>query len=209
MKIYYVNLEDGITHTKQSKKKLQSRCGRFIAEYVAKNYYGVENTEIILENGKPKFKFSKLNFNISHSENIVACAFDDYPVGIDVEYMKKRNFDELSKYLKVDFKEKNDFYRYWTQYEAKIKLQSEIKQILTFEILKGYMCSLLSSNPCSGIKIKLKIYELKSPVESIIPIELISLNPVNANNANENTLVAHERNIASDEFFTSLTLKTE
>lgn len=209
MKIYYVNLEDGITHTKQSKKKLQSMCGRFIAEYVAKNYYGVENTEIIVENGKPKFKFAKLNFNISHSENIVVCVFDDYPVGIDVEYMKDRNFDEISKYLKVDFKEKNDFYRYWTQYEARIKLQSEIKQTLTFEILKGYMCSLLSSNPCSGIKIKLKIYELRSPVESIIPIELISLNPVNANNAKENTLVAHERKIANDEFFTALTLKTE
>lgn len=209
MKIYYINLKDETCRSKREHKKLQSEVGRFIVKYVAKNYYGIENDEIIVQNGKPKFKHSTLNFNISHSENIVVCAFDDFPLGIDAEYMKERNFKDISKYLKVDFTDKKSFYRYWTQYEAKIKLQAEVKQILSFEITKDYMFCLFSSNPDSGIKTRLKIYELKSPTESITPIELISLNPVNANNANENTLVAHERNMASEEFFTPLTLKTE
>ena len=209
MKIFYINFKDIKPKSKQEHKKLQSAIGRFIVKFVAHNYYGVENTEIVVENKKPKFKFSNLNFNISHSENMVVCAFDEFPLGIDVEYMRERNFQGISDYLKIEYQDKKRFYQYWTQYEAQIKLQAELNQILSFEIIPDYMFSLFSSNSDCGIKTKLKIYELKSPTESINPIELMSLNPVNASSPNENALVAQERNIASVEFLTPLTLKTE
>ena len=107
------------------------------------------------------------------------------------------------------FENKEKFYQYWTEYEAKIKIQDEEKQILCFELCKDYMFSLFSSNPDEGIKTKLKIYELINPIESINPIELINLNPVNDSNKKEKTLVAQERNTASVDFLTPLALKTE
>lgn len=209
MKIFYYDLSSYLIEKKVERKKLQSTLGRYIVSFVAKTIYGVEDTEIIIENKKPKFLNSQLCFNISHSNNIVAVAFDDYSIGFDVECMKDRDYKAISQYLKVNLNNKKEFYQYWTQYEAKIKIQDEVKQILCFELCKDYMCSLFSSNPDEGMNTKLKIYELISPIESISPIELINLNPVNANNKNENTLVAQERNTASVDFLTPLALKTE
>lgn len=46
---------------------------------------------VISEYGKPKVIDLDIQFNISHSENIVVCAVDDRPVGIDIERI--RDFD--------------------------------------------------------------------------------------------------------------------
>ena len=206
MKIFYIEFENtqGI-----SKKKLQSKLGRHLTKEVARVFFNVKDTEIIIENNKPKFKNADLCFNISHSNNIVAVAFDNMPLGLDVEHMKDRNFKMLLERYNIDSNDKNLFYQFWTQYEASIKIQSEIKQKLCFKLKDDYMLSLFSSNPDDGIKTKLKIYEVKSPTESIMPSELINLKLVQANNANENTLVAQERDTANIEFLTPLALKTE
>ena len=206
MKIFYIEFNNiqGI-----SKKKLQSALGRHLVKEVARVFYDIQDTEIIVENNKPKFKNVDLCFNISHSNNIVAVAFDTNPLGLDVEHMKDRNFKMLLERYNIDSNDKNLFYQFWTQYEASIKIQSEIKQKLCFKLKDDYMLSLFSSNPDDGIKTKLKIYEVKSPTESIIPSELINLKLVQANNENENTLVAQERDTANVEFLTPLALKTE
>ena len=206
MKIFYIEFENtqGI-----SKKKLQSALGRHIAKEVARVFYDVKNTEIIIENNKPKFKNTDVCFNISHSNNIVAVAFDDMPLGLDLEYMKDRDFKSLLERYNINSDSKDIFYQFWTEYEASIKIQAETKQKLCFKLKDDYMLSLFSSNPDEGIKTKLKIYEVKSPTDSIMPSELINLKLVQANNANENTLVAQERDTASVEFLTPLALKTE
>ena len=206
MKIFYIELNNtqGI-----SKKKLQSALGRHIVKEVARIFYDVNDTEIIIENNKPKFKNADLCFNISHSNNIVAVAFDVLPLGLDVEYIKERNFKLLLERYNIASNDKEFFYQFWTEYEASIKIQDEIKQKLCFKLKEDYMLSLFSSNPDEGIKTKLKIYEVKSPTDSIMPSELINLKLVQANNANENTLVAQERDTASVEFLTPLALKTE
>ena len=206
MKIFYIELNNiqGL-----SKKKLQSALGRHLAKEVARVFYDVENTEIIVVNNKPKFKNLDLCFNISHSNNIVAVAFDTIPLGLDVEHMKERNFKLLLERYNIDSDDKEFFYQFWTEYEASIKIQSEIKQKLCFKLKEDYMLSLFSSNPDEGIKTKLKIYEVISPTESIMPNELINLKLVQANNAKENTLVAQERITASFDFLTPLDLKIE
>ena len=206
MKIFYIELNNtqGI-----SKKKLQSALGRHIAKEVARIFYDVNDTEIIIENNKPKFKNADLCFNISHSNNIVAVAFDVLPLGLDVEYIKERNFKLLLERYNIASNDKEFFYQFWTEYEASIKIQDEIKQKLCFKLKEDYMLSLFSSNPDEGIKTKLKIYEVKSPIESIMPNELTSLKLVQANNVKENTLVAQERITAPFEFLTPLDLKTE
>lgn len=206
MKIFYIEIKES---TYKGKKKLQSALGRHLTKEVARIFYNIEDTEIIVENNKPKFKNADLCFNISHSNNIVAVAFDNIPLGLDVEHMKDRNFKMLLERYNIDSNDKNLFYQFWTEYEASIKIQSETKQKLCFKLKDNYMLSLFSSNPDDGIKTKLKIYEVKSPTESIMPNELINLKLVQANNANENILVAQERDTANIEFLTPLALKTE
>ena len=53
MKIFYIEFENtqGI-----SKKKLQSELGRHLTKEVARVFFNVKDTEIIIENNKPKFK---------------------------------------------------------------------------------------------------------------------------------------------------------
>ena len=206
MKIFYIEIKNT---PQKEKKKLQSAIGRHIAKEVAKVFYNIEDTEIITENKKPKFKNVDLCFNISHSNNIVAVAFDTMPLGLDIEYMKERDFKSLLERYNIESDDKELFYQFWTEYEASIKIQAEIKQKLCFKLKDDYMLSLFSSNPDDGIKTKLKIYEVISPIESIIPNELINLKLVQANNAKENTLVAQERITAPFDFLTPLDLKTE
>jgi 4'-phosphopantetheinyl transferase len=38
--------------------------------------------------GKPQLVFGALEFNLAHSGNLVACVFDSFPIGIDVEKIK-------------------------------------------------------------------------------------------------------------------------
>ena len=209
MKIFYIELKNTSELKRVEKRKLQSQLGRHLAKQIAEVFYNVQNTEIILQNEKPKFKNSSLCFNISHSENLVAIAFDDEPLGLDVEYMKDRDFKSLLERYNIVSNSKDLFYQFWTEYEAEYKIQAEIKQKICFKLLPDYMLSLFLSNPDSGIKTKLKIYEVKSPTDKITPNELINLKLVKESNKNENTLVAQERNTAEVEFLTPLALKIE
>ena len=209
MKIFYIKINNNEKCTKQNFKKVQSQIGRLITKFVAEYFYNIEDTNIIMENKKPKFENADICFNISHSNNIVAVAFDSFPLGLDIEFMKDRDFKLLLERYNINSNNKEIFYQFWTEYEAKIKIQNETKQKIIFKLEPNYMLSLFSSNPDAGIKTKLKIYELKSPIDNITPSELINLKLVKQSNAKENTLVAQERSIAPDEFLTPLALNIE
>ena len=209
MKIFYIKINNNEKCTKLNLKKLQSQIGRLITKFVAEYFYNIEDTNIIIENKKPKFENADICFNISHSNNIVAVAFDSFPLGLDIEFMKDRDFKLLLERYNINSNNKEFFYQFWTEYEAKIKIQNETKQKISFKLEPNYMLSLFSSNPDEGIKTKLKIYELKSPIDNITPSELINLKLVKESNAKENTLVAQERSIAPEEFLTPLALNIE
>lgn len=99
------------------KLKFKSKCIRF-----RENQYG----KLYLE-GFPDF-----HFNISHSGDFVVCAFDNKPIGIDIEEVKHIEYEEI---VNNYFSEKeynyifdlnfnsglNRFYEIWTLKESYIK----------------------------------------------------------------------------------------
>lgn len=149
MNVYYIQLEN--TEMKNLSrielKRLQSELGYKLVDYIGKNFYKIENRNIIRNNGKPEFENSKIHFNISHSNEIIIAAFDDHPLGIDIEFMKERDFEKLGQHYNLNTSNKIDFYKKWTQLEAEIKIQAETKQSYTKEFYNNYMLSIKSSNP--------------------------------------------------------------
>lgn len=193
-----------------SKRQREYALGRFVVNYVAQNFYKIKYPKIEIKDKKPYFPDCDLNFSISHSKDIVLVAFDRFPLGADVEFMKKRDYTKLFYYYKLlpESSDAETFYRFWTEYEAEIKLQSKPQSTLTMKLLPEYILT-LASNQSFDIRAMLRIYELKSPRASTKPNELMSLKLVNASIPNENTVVIQEINTASLEFFDPLNLKTE
>lgn len=191
---------------KSEKRNLEFQLGRFITKYVASNIYGISETTIDVKNKKPYFSNSCLNFSISHSNDILAVAFSENTIGLDVEKFKPRNLDRLSDYFKKPFKTLEEFYQYWTIYEAnyKSKLSGELQQTFWFE---DYFVSVSSENV--GNSAELKIYEVASPIDITSPIELINLKLVNDSSIKDIKLIINEINTASLEFLPPLDINIE
>ncbi|MDR1168574.1 MAG: hypothetical protein LBK53_06790 [Heliobacteriaceae bacterium] len=139
------------------------KAGRILTQQAAQNIYGITDTQIRIKNKKPLFVNAGLNFNISHSEDFVGVCFDKEPLGFDMEYMKKRDFNALLKRYKLPVKDaKTIFYRFWCGYEAKLKLQSPEKTLITFKLFDDYMAALASA---SEKEITVKAYMFPSMEE--------------------------------------------
>ena len=224
MKIYYINTDTFLKNInteslyyfskdekfKSEKRRVEFSLDRFLVFFVAKYIYSKIYPEILIKHNKPYFKDLKPHFSISHSKNIVLVCFDDFENGIDIEYIKDRNFKKLFEYYNITSVpvSKLNFYRFWTEYEAKVKLKSEINSSLTGIFLNNFMLS-VTSNHSFDIKRKLKIYEVKSPIDIINPNELINLKEVIESKKKEKTLVIHEMKTALSEFFAPLNLNIE
>ena len=74
-------------------------------------------------------------------------AFDKNPVGADVEEMKERNYKEI--FERYNYKgqdiSKETFYKFWTEYEAGIKLQGTPKTKISTEIEKNFMLTVVGN----------------------------------------------------------------
>ncbi|MEE3349010.1 MAG: lipoyl synthase [Candidatus Gastranaerophilaceae bacterium] len=149
MKIFYIVMQNDTTDelSRTQKKKFQSELGRYIVDYVGKNIYNIPNRSLTIEKNKPKFTHSDIKFSISHSNNIVAVAFDDYSVGIDIEQMKDRDFSKLGNHYGINTDNKTEFYKKWTQLEAEIKIQAKAEQTYTTEFENDYMLTIATANP--------------------------------------------------------------
>ncbi len=83
------------------------------------------------EQGKPYLpEHPQLHFNMSHTGDYIAIAFDTQPIGIDIELMKQRKFPRIAKRIMpehcyLQFLESGasaeEFYMYWCACEALIK----------------------------------------------------------------------------------------
>lgn len=104
-----------------------------ILKYALSTQYQIECKELEFyknENGKPFFKnIEEIFFNISHSENMFACAVSKKRVGIDVQKIKAVNeyvygkvctSEEINSIFKAS-DSKAEFVRFWTKKEAYIK----------------------------------------------------------------------------------------
>lgn len=108
---------------------------------------------VIGKNGKLSFKnYSSINFNISHSKDLVLAAFSDIEIGCDIQIVKRIDCDIFNKVLSKNEKynvcmDLNDeltgdnkelqfekFFYYWVQKEAILKrdgygLKDDISEI--------------------------------------------------------------------------------
>lgn len=183
------------------KRRIEYATGRFLLKFILKTKYGIDNPQILIKNKKPCISLPEPNFSLTHSHGYVMAVFDNANLGIDLELMKQRDFEKLFKHynLNPDQRDKKTFYQLWTQYEAEIKLQQKPASVFSALFKKDY-CFCVCSSADLDISSRLKIYELKSPVQSIKPKELINLKLVIDSKKNENTLVAHEISTADFEF---------
>jgi len=150
-KIYKESLEnfsDGKSYLSDD-KRLEHLLGLFLVKFIIKHVYGFSDVEIVHQQNKPMFKSVKVNFNITHSNNIVLAAFNKAPVGVDIEFMKDgRDFEKIMKRYSVEEKEKltkDKFYRFWTAHEAKFKLNASAKSTFSMIIDNEYMLTCASS----------------------------------------------------------------
>lgn len=78
-----------IDRLKKPDDRLRSLLGEYLVKKLLASQYGVENAVIErAENGRPFLRDVPLYISISHSYDMVACAVNDLPVGIDVEKVK-------------------------------------------------------------------------------------------------------------------------
>ena len=163
MKIFYINIDEYFktqplqkSHAliktfekdfKSEKRRKEYAISRFLLKYIPEKIYGLNNLEIGIKNKKPYFTNCELNFSITHSQNIVAVAFSKHPVGLDVEFIKKRNFKPVLERLGINAQglDLEQFYHYWTEYEAKVKLQQDAKFCYTCKLAKEYILTVCSS----------------------------------------------------------------
>ena len=137
------------------KRKIQFLLGRSIIRTKLSEILKIPTQDIVITktpNGKLELADKSLYFNISHSEDMVAVAIHDEPVGIDMEFIRMRDFDNVAdKYfsreeaslirsIKNDQAKKEQFYICWTRLEAFIKCSG--KKISTIskqqEFASGY-----------------------------------------------------------------------
>ncbi|MGN0795843.1 MAG: 4'-phosphopantetheinyl transferase family protein [Christensenellales bacterium] len=89
-------------------------CYKKYCDFKGREIFPVE----IERAGKPHFVGSSVRFNLSHSGNLIAVAFSESEVGLDVESYGRKIDDKLADYLfinKTNFKERVDE---WTKLEA-------------------------------------------------------------------------------------------
>ena len=84
---------------------------------------GAEAEILLEESGRPYIKGNPVFFSISHTGGTLVMAVDAYPVGIDAELMKERDFAKLSSWFFGErIPDRQDFYERWTCFEAGLKL---------------------------------------------------------------------------------------
>ena len=117
---------------------IEHLCWIYLVNKVGLSYLGIVDTSIIYEDKKPVLKSGEYNFSVSHCENIVVVGFSRNNIGVDTERMRERNFERLAKRYDIS-PTKEEFYKFWTKYEAVIKLGSTPKQVISKIIENDYM----------------------------------------------------------------------
>lgn len=158
MEIFYVKTNDFSTDTKYENEHI---LGRKIVEYAAKNIYNSNNCEIEIIKNKPQFKSLPIKFSISHTKGLVAVCFDEFEIGFDAEFIKPRDYKAICKRMNFNLNEDNleNFYKFWTEYEAVYKLGTTEKSKYSFIFDENYAITIASAEN-QNIKDTLKITQI-------------------------------------------------
>lgn len=167
MNIYYINSDEflkkydtnflrqyvGGQEFKSLKRFIQHSIGRYIVKTVGENVYRIKSPQIIIENNKPKFQNNNINFSITHCGKYIAVAFDKNECGLDIEEIKSRDLEALSKRYGKDFSTLEDFYIFWTKYEAEIKLQKTAKWSHSEIFQNNYVLTAVTTIPPTNFSV--------------------------------------------------------
>lgn len=130
-------LKNSEDKNKSHHEVLHANVHELLCYAVQKEYGEIANKLIMrsMEHGKPYFVekdeenreiISSIHFNLSHSEEMVACALCSKTVGIDIEKIRRYNakvanrilHDSEWEYLQESKQKDKDFIRFWTLKEA-------------------------------------------------------------------------------------------
>jgi len=126
-----------------------SLLGRILLEKGVRQLYDCEFPKIVFgKYGKPLFQESDIQFNISHSYQLVVCAITKHnAIGIDIEYQKPIYIQDFKfqmtenewNWISTTEDSKTAFYEYWTKKEAVIKAVGKgfSADLKSFEVLGG------------------------------------------------------------------------
>lgn len=160
VKIYYLDIEKMTPHVKthelelfldgkvfnSDKRRAQYLFGRFLVKFGLKEM-GISSSNIFIRNNKPCLENNEVYFSISHSKNIVMVAFSKNNIGVDVEFMRERDFSKIySRYaLSNNCHDKIEFYKFWTKHESEIKLQEKVVSSYSSKFLDNYFFTIAIS----------------------------------------------------------------
>lgn len=128
-----VDRQQRIHNLKQEKSRKQSMGVGLLLQKVLALYHMQDSQVYVGEHGKPMVE--GLEFSLSHSGELVACAVSDKPVGCDVEAIREapegvaeRYFSDgektyLSRFSGEEYN--HAFFRIWTMKESYVKMTGE------------------------------------------------------------------------------------
>ncbi len=114
VKVYYTKKEKEFSH-------------EFLF-FLLEKHYGIKATESDLVKspfGKLSLKQSKIFFNVSHSKDLIAIAFSDSEIGLDIEKIRNKNMSKLNyKYFGNKVSTREEFFTLWTMAESFVKYKA-------------------------------------------------------------------------------------
>jgi len=143
MDLFLIEIPKNENKIENSKK--QSEFSKYFVEFLGRNFYKKDFILRKEKSGKPFLEGLDYNISIAHSNSIIAILISKQIIGVDIEYIKKRDFKKILARFKVkkDNPNQTDFYAFWTKYEAEFK--SGIKNnTLNFEY-NNYMVAISSA----------------------------------------------------------------
>ena len=87
---------------KNEKAGLCSAYAFLLLRYVLKKEFGISGIPKLIYNeyGKPFLKeHPEVYFNLSHAKQFAVCAVSDLPIGVDIQDVRKLNYNTAHKYL--------------------------------------------------------------------------------------------------------------
>lgn len=130
--------------TEQNKKAVSKIAYDFVSALAMKQLKINQKPRLTCESsGKPFFEdYPNFHFNISHSENLIAVAVADSPVGVDIEKLRNTNLKIAERFFsereKGFVKDSDSFLYVWTRKEALLKKTGEgLKDISKVDILEN------------------------------------------------------------------------
>ncbi len=162
--------KNAVLRMRFEKDRKRSVLGEYLARVGISAQTGTPAKDIKIlrtENGKPFCENLNIHFSIAHSKDMVICAVHDFPVGIDVEFIRPLDL-RVTRFActerDLDFinsgKDQKEiellFFKLWTAKEAFIKLHGKVLadlKTIDFENIKencvfyesyGYVVSVYS-----------------------------------------------------------------